>query len=575
MAKVTVQVTATSLNIRTGPSTSYKSIGTVSKGAKLSSSKQSNGWYYIDSKKGWASGVSSSYLKVVSNSTTTSSKNKAASSKKGSSSKIKDANSKGKSGGIDKKVLNMMLANAKESAKKLDGSTRLFGSPYQFTQETDFRPTKERYNLGRKYLETIVAEAPIVYFMPGKPNYLPEMARGQKEAITNFFKGKGGGNNKDILDKILGNNDVRYFDFTADYSTYIKYVNLLCRASAIYMGLGESFAPVDKGWREQYKWFDWSNYRYEDRFKGTKSKETSIFDSIRNAAKSATSSIKEALFGEWQYTQFYVDAATSFQESSSNQTTDSKLAGMFDTGQGLMKELAFFANAGGAASTAKLFSDGAKSVNAWASKLGDGIFSRLAETGSLIVQGSNIVFPEIWGNSNYNKSYNITINLVSAYGDKESIYLNIIVPLMHLLALAAPRQTSANSFTNPFLVKVTSKGWFNCEMGIIDNISIEKVQGSYSVNGIPTEVKVQIGIKDLYSTLFIASSSQPILFFENKSLINWLAVTCGLDIVQPSFTEKWNSMLYLLLDQQLDAPGNIFNTIKERLKNALEPLWKV
>ena len=34
--------------------------------------------------------------------------------------------------------------------------------------------------------------------------------------------------------------------------------------------------------------------------------------------------------------------STSFNESSTNQTADSKLAGAFDTGQGLIKELSFF-----------------------------------------------------------------------------------------------------------------------------------------------------------------------------------------------------------------------------------------
>lgn len=573
MAKVSVQITASKLNIRTGPSTSYKSIGTVSKGEKFSSSKQSNGWYYLDSKKGWASGVQSSYLKVVSNTSTTSSK---ASSKVNTKITTHVANSSGKSTGIDKKVLNMLLDSAKSNERRFDGSTRLFGAPFQFTKETDFRLSGNKYDLGRKYIDTMIAEAPIVYFMPGKPNFLPDMAKEQKNAFSSFFKSQkvDGSANKSALNAILGNDDVRYFDFLADYGTYIKYVNLLCRTAAIYMGIGDRDAPVD-ALATKYRWFDWSNYRYEDAYKVKNEKIDSIFDVAEMGASKLKDELYRALFGSYQYVQFYVDASTSFNESSTNQTADSKLAGAFDTGQGLIKELSFFLNAGGMSRTDAWFKEQAAELDNLADKMGEGLFSKLGHMGATLVSGSNIIFPEIWGDAAYNKSYNITVNLVSPYGDKESIYLNIIVPLLHLIALALPRQTTANSFTNPFLVKVSSKGWFNCEMGIIDNISIEKATGSWTVDGLPSEVKVQVSVKDLYSTLSITANNQPALFFENKGLINWLAVTCGLDVTKPAFEEKWQAILMSFMNSAVDIPGNVYNSVLESVRSNIERLWKI
>jgi hypothetical protein len=248
---------------------------------------------------------------------------------------------------------------------------------------------------------------------------------------------------------------------------------------------------------------------------------------------------------------------------------------MIQTGSQAMKEAQFMLQTGG-------MSDGdnwiTNSQSAWqdaVSKFGsDGILKRMGDMATTVISGANVVFPEIWGNSAYNKSYNITINLTSPYGDRRSSYLNVIVPLMHLMALALPRQTSANSFTTPFIVKVSSKGWFSCEMGMIDNISIEKVVGSYNVDGLPTEVKVNISIKDLYSTLMMTNNAEPMMFFENKGLMNWLAVTCGMDITKPHFEEQWEAMLMTLFNSIVDIPGDIANSILEGLKNAVDNIWK-
>lgn len=567
----TVQVTASALNVRTGPSTSYKIKTVIYKGKEYKASKKSNGWYYIDSLSGWASGVSTSYLKVVSSSAD---KPKSVPVPT-QTSKTTEAKSTSQSLGIDAKVLQMLLDSAKKQTSKIDASMRLFGAPHQFTKQVDLRTGDGQYTLGRKYLETIVTESPIVYFLPGRPNFLPNVSESERSAFKTFFEKMtpDTNDNKSALSAILKNKDVRYFDFVADYATYMKYVNLLCRVTAIYMGIGDEYAPIDGTVRKKYKWFDWSNYRYKDSWAQKNTEKQSIFD----LAKETGDNIYESLFGNWQYTQFYVDPNTSFQESTSNQTAQSKIASAIESGQQLLKEAAFLTDTVGLGALGNLASDSASQLNdSLIKSLGNNSFlGRMSDIGTTVLSGANIVFPEIWGDAAYNKSYNVTINLVSPYGDLESIYLNIMVPLMHLLALALPRQTGANSFASPFLVKVSSKGWFNCEMGIIDNMTVEKVQGSWSVNGLPTEVKVSIGIKDLYSTLMMTPNSKPELFFENKGLMNWLAVTAGIDITEPAFKEKWNALLLTLFNRVVDIPQNIANTMIEEVRNFINPLFKI
>jgi len=569
MGKFRVQIQATDLRVRTGPSTSYKVIAKVNTGETYTSSKQSGGWYYLDEKSGWSSGQSG-YIKVLEDlSGGGGTETVPVPGQPGDNTT--SANSTDSGSGLDAKVLEMLKNSVAKAEAKIDASMRLFGNPHQFTHTTDFRPTGGNYDLGRKYMEAIMSEAPIVYFMPGRPNFLPNISESQRDAMKDFF-----GNlqpetkdNRKMLDLILGNKDVRYFDFVADYATYIKYVNLLCRVAATYMDLGEETAPIT-AFKQKYKWFNWSNYRFEDSFIPEKSKEQSIFD---------LSTIKDAvikgMMGNWQHVQFYVDPRTSFQESASNQTAESKLASLIQTGSQTMKEAQFFLQTGAMGGAAQWLADSQGSWQEALTKFGtDGILKRLGDVGTSIISGSNMLFPEIWGNSAYNKSYNITINLTSPYGDRESLYLNIIVPLMHLIALALPRQTTANSFTTPFIVKVSSKGWFNCEMGIIDNISIEKVGGSYSANGIPTEVKVNVGIKDLYSSLMMTSNSSPALFFENKGLMNWLAVTCGMDITKPHFEEKFTAILMTLFNSMADIPADYANKMLEALRNKVDGLFK-
>lgn len=167
------------------------------------------------------------------------------------------------------------------------------------------------------------------------------------------------------------------------------------------------------------------------------------------------------------------------------------------------------------------------------------------------------------------------MNLVSPYGDPESIFLNIIVPMMHLIALSMPRQTSANSFGSPFLVKAFAKGWFSCDLGMIDSISIDKTGSSWNVHGLPNEVKITIGITDLYKNLMISKSTAPQLFFVNQGLIEFLAVTCGMNITQGNLALKLSTIFSSFKDAIWDAPSNLYDSIVQRLRNWIEPWFKV
>ena len=87
-------------------------------------------------------------------------------------------------------------------------------------------------------------------------------------------------------------------------------------------------------------------------------------------------------------------------------------------------------------------------------KLSNRSYSKLLNVAEeQVLHGSNLIYPEIWMDSEYSKTYSIKMRLVSPYGTREAIYLNIFVPMFHALCLTLPRQTSANSYASPFIIR--------------------------------------------------------------------------------------------------------------------------
>lgn len=559
------------LNIRKDPTTSSSVRGTLPKGSTIvvndSATTDGGTWYRLENGEGW---IAAQYSKVINN------LEPAVAPAPAPAAEVPtDANSTQLSPGLDRTIIDMLYKSSEQDAKKIDGSTRLFGAPFQFTSTSDFR-INSAMDVGRKYLECIVSEAPIVYFIPGRPNYLPDLSESEKKSMTSFFTSSSAGSEvedcTDILSKITGNTDIRYFDFIPDYPEYMKYANLLCRLCAVYLGIGDR---TYNGTSTKYKFYDWSNYKFKNTFKPKNMSSKKFFD-----VKDIATDMYETMFGVGNYVQFYVEPNTSFSESESNNTTTSKLEGMFQTAEGIIKELSFLTNTAAVKSVDGMKDSFAKGMDEISQKMlknsKENFFSRLLGMSSTVLTGSNIIFPELWGDSAYNKSYNVSISLKTPYGDKESIYLNLLVPLMHILALSLPRQSTANSYSSPFLVKVFSKGWFSCELGIIDSISIDKGgEQGWNGDGLPLEIKVQLGVKDLYTNLMITSSSKPELFFQNQGLIDFLAVTCGLDVTKPNFITKLESIFAVLFGKMIDLPGNFFNQWINDLRTRVSPIFKL
>lgn len=286
--------------------------------------------------------------------------------------------------------------------------------------------------------------------------------------------------------------------------------------------------------------------------------------------------IGDALSVNMNYVQFYVNPST-FSETISNSTTQSSIKSEFiDKAADQLREIKFLADGMTGAEASKIsnvfgqagtaFAEGLEKISGGNGMLG--VLGRIANVGKHVITGDSMVFPEIFSGSEYEKSYSIQLSLKTPYGDRFSYYMNIIVPLCHLIALVAPKQTTANTYSSPFLVRAFMPGMWNCNLGIVSSLTLNKGggDGAISVDGYPLEVDVQITIRDLYADLMIAPSTDPVLFLGNQGLVDFLSVNCGLDLTIPNYEKKAK----LVFDTMSNG---YFYDINENITDAFNNFW--
>ena len=460
---------------------------------------------------------------------------------------------------------------------------KLFGMPYQFPDTVDHREKGISTSIGRKYIDTILVDAPICTIIPGEPRYMPGQSSQMKTGMAAaLFENDASFSNIAALVKDNPSEAIKLYDFKTNYTDYMKYVNVLCRTGAIFLGLGDKKIPTADGSSESLKHYDWRQYRYTTtQTKGIISQVKTAVDHLINkedpTSKSNILLETAGLAGDddalnemvnYPYVQFYVDISSDVSEDISNSTTDSMFRGLVDQKSETFRELGYMLNSSEIAKfvsgSAEAFKEGVTGI--LSSACGDfgNAVSSIINLGSETLRGNNVILPAIYQSSDYSKRYNVVIDLKAPYGTAFGYYMDIFVPLMHIVALALPRQQTSNSYGSPFLVKAYIDGTFSCNLGIVTSVEISKEAESYSVAGLPSEVKVSLTISDLYTDLSMSPSSSPTLFLNNSSLIEWLATNCGVSLVTPNVKKKINMFVSTYVSAIEDIPSNIHSVFSEK-----------
>ena len=456
------------------------------------------------------------------------------------------------------------------------------GMPFQFTHYTDRRPGSEKqygnsseyYDLtrvgrstssatadfyGRIFEKEIASNIPIMSVVPGEPQFLTmntgrfvlPSVTGASNKLKNEFSKLFSADDFEVGSIVdssnalaRGSNVYQYYSMTINTKEYFKYVNTLCRMSAILMGL-KDFTYNGKSCTD----IDW----------GDQNSTTSTGGSDFN--------LFEEVIGVDGGVSFAYDPGSSVTDSLGNSLSESQFANLLKTLSGKAKEFSFIAGSMGydrdwTSAVDNTDYDKAMSTIGGSNLFGpNSLVGRLATFISNAGRGMNVRFPQIWQDSTYSKSYSVDMKFVTPYATNFCKWRYVLVPFFHCFAFAAPRMiNSLTNYSRPFLIRAYSKGYFNVEMGMIESLQWRRFgDGDMSSDdGIPTEIDVTIDFVDMYQALGMSKidggifgvfnsslSAQVGLFFNNSGLMDLLGTLSGVNMNRMNMKERfalyWNA----------------------------------
>lgn len=474
---------------------------------------------------------------------------------------------------------------------------QIFAMPYQYLPIADMRTspivegdTNVTYNvddihlIGLKYREKILTRMPMLILMPGVVNFMPNYSSEDKNEMLKalFDEERDDFGGLDKFSKEINKSKTRssYYTFYPAWAQYFKYINTMCRAAAVFMDVGD--VTIEGGGKYDSDQTVTALQDYNWQYAGNKALQSSAQGFYKGAVS------------------FYINTENQISENFSNSTTQSQMAGKVNGYSDLARELTFIA---GSSSMAQDVSGQVTSaVNEVANKLGaksaarklgaatmssmtdawktKGFMEAVTDGIKNTLQGAKMIFPELWADSSFSKDYSVEIKLISPDSDPLSVYLNIIVPLLHLIGLAAPRATGPTTYASPFLVRAYYQGFFNVNMGIISSLDITKGdEAQWTYDNVPTEVSVRVGIHDLFATQYISINDEAsnglfdISILNNGPLMEYLANMCGLNYNEPEWSRLMKLSKVLWSHKLTDKPTQLYDAFIQAINNVMPSLY--
>lgn len=399
----------------------------------------------------------------------------------------------------------------------------------------------------RVYSNSILRDLPLISIIPGSPKFIaiandPNLSS-EAGVIRSLVKGKidtdGSGVNNESISRWLAKSkasddttNVRYYNFASDYQSYFKYVQVMLNTLYIKMDLG--------------KFFD-----FGEAFPMDFSKRSSL-------------------------AFFYDVNATSISESTDNDFGTSQLDGLAKSAGQISREIRFIlgknvtpdmmSRVGNADDPNNKNSE----VDAKKREIGnlESVFNNLKQqgrdVGSVLYNGANVMYPEVWQDSRFTRSYSLGFKFSSPYGDPLSIFQFVYVPFVCLLTLCMPRQDSIAGYGPPFIIKADVPGNFSIDMGVVTSMTYKKADdNAWSKDGYPLEMSVTLQCKDLYPAMMMSNSFQALI--ANIGLLTYLENMAGLTITESKTVSDITAFIS-------DKVGNILN-IPDMVQAGLGDAW--
>lgn len=301
--------------------------------------------------------------------------------------------------------------------------------------------------------------------------------------------------------------------------------------------------------------------------------------------KASSSSLADTLVNKTSSVEFMVDPI-DYTETLTNTTRNSVIEDQADAiRSSIGSEIQFItgsnADLGALGDVLNVLGDGASSavtqISSLANNVTGGFLQNVFSGAIQSIKGQKMLYPKIYDSSNSETNYSFSITLESPYGDAYNYYMNIVVPLCHLIALAAPRMVTSNTTTSPFLIQAYIPGMVTCQMGIINSMSIVKnPNGTHvSVDGFPLSVKVNITIEELYNAMAISPANDPASFMFNETLNDYLANLAGLIPSVDTYTQQRQNAFSNMYNYfgSGEWKNDIVSGFNEKIENLINPFY--
>ena len=404
----------------------------------------------------------------------------------------------------------------------------ILGCPHQFLPVADARIDNNgnagsESSIGRVYAEKIIKHMPLLLMTPGLPDLLTSFSATQKSSVLGRLFGT---NNRSDIENLFTKCSGKYYSLKYAYTEYFYYVNAMLRAAAHFLKIQN--IKIDTRALSDYNWMYYTTNPSGD--------NNDIF---------GHEGLRKFLGPYAGCIAIYADCGNNVDDSFSNSTAQSSLSSMIDGVSDQAREINYLiGNIGGVVGLQLNRITSMENLDTNISEFTglidrivghkNGLVSNVVGQVQTILAGGRMIFPEIWSDSSFSRSYNCKMKLVSPSGDKLSIYLNILVPIYHLLGFVLPRQGSGQTYYSPFLVRAYCKSLFNVDMGIIGDLNVTKgEEGEWTKDGLPTVAEISFTIKDLYDNLFMSRYENPLSptgIMSNITELDYIANSCGINV---------------------------------------------
>lgn len=449
---------------------------------------------------------------------------------------------------------------------QLNAGKQIFGAPFRFNTHTD----PYRYN----YTKTFISDGPIMTIIPGKPKFRKSIEQIRALLLTKdegkvSSKNTGGStigsyNDNLITNKITmdldsdekvanwlllsqknndanfkgfnnSNIDLRYYHFEADYKSFQTYLDLMLYTLAAKMNIA-----------------DLTN--------------TSIFSNITSSnflneyfsglvySGNSYNHVLAQFMDVTRGLRFYANKSLGSSQSLNNSYGESMLASQAKSMSSMAREALFLLGqdlpvnvqtAGGAQKEAQsnFMSSVSKAVSGVFSvgnSITNGALSDIEMGIQATITGANLIYPLIWQDSKFSKSYSASFTFTSPYGTPEAIFQYVYLPFCILLALACPRQVGGSTaYAAPMILKIDAPGHFTSDLAAISDMSwtIGGNDQYFSKDGLPLSITCNVSFIDLYPCLMLSENWG--LMRQNTGMFSMLDNMSGLAMNRITPLDDW------------------------------------